>query len=242
MPPPPTPIPTIAVLLNLVPDRPTSVLQSLVQHPNLASQQDQHGYSLLHAASSYAQLEVLRALVQTYNVDINLRDEDGQTALFVAESVDVAKCLVEELGIDVDAKDDEDCTAIETIQRDGEFLEVAEYLANHTSGDEHKMNGVQSALPNGDSGQPNGIHPPPSLPPNVQINMGTMEELPPPAADGEDAPDPEFRRRIEELAARDDFQGEEGQAQLRALIADAVRGVASDTNSDDRGGSRRRVG
>lgn len=239
MPPPPTPIPTIAMLLSLVPDRPTSVLQSLAQHPNLAPQQDGNGYSLLHAASSYAQLEVLRTLVQIYNVDVNLRDEDGQNALFVAETVEVARCLVEELGVDVDAKDDEGSTAIETIRNDGEFLDVADYLQNHTKRDELQMNGVQ---PNAhDSEQTNGIHPPPPLPPNVQINMGTMEELPAPATDAEGAPDPEFRRRIEELAARDDFQGEEGQAQLRELIADAVRGVSLDANSDTRGGSRRRV-
>lgn len=227
MPPPPTPVPSIAVLLNLVPDRPSSVLQSLAQHPQLASLQDQYGYSLVHAASSYCQLDLLRALIRTYNVDVNLRDEDGQTALFNVESREAAKCLVEELGIDTDAKDNDGLTAVDFIKEDGSFPDAVEYLESLAQT------------------QTDGIHPPPPLPPNVRINLGTMEEPPGPAADGEDGldgPDPEFRRRIEELAAREDFHGEEGQAQLRELITDAVRGVVADAASDERGGSRRRVG
>lgn len=35
-------------------------------------------------------------------------------------------------------------------------------------------------------------------------------------------PGPEFRRRIEESAARDDFQAKDGQRQLRELITDAL--------------------
>ena len=41
-------------------------------------------------------------------------------------------------------------------------------------------------------------------------------------------PDPEFRRRIEELASRDDFQGDEGQRELRSLVSDAVSGLTSE--------------
>jgi uncharacterized protein len=50
--------------------------------------------------------------------------------------------------------------------------------------------------------------------------MGTMEEG---EMDGQ-APDPEFRRRIEELAARADFETPEGQAELRRLVEEAVTG------------------
>jgi len=41
-------------------------------------------------------------------------------------------------------------------------------------------------------------------------------------------PDPEFKRRIEELASRDNFHTEEGQQELRDLIVDAIRGVGGD--------------
>lgn len=40
-------------------------------------------------------------------------------------------------------------------------------------------------------------------------------------------PDPAFRRRIEELAARENFESDEGQQELRALITDAVRGTSA---------------
>lgn len=233
MPPPPTPIPTISTLLNLVPDRPSSVLQSLTQHPALASQQDAHGYSLLHAASSYAQLDILRELVHKYGVDRNIRDEDGETPLFVAESVDVARCLVEELGADLNARNEEGVTAAEKIEGEGDYPDVVEYLKSRAPG----SRGAQAVVANGAlEGQPSGVHPPPPLPPNVRMELSTVQEPP------EDAADPEFRRRIEELANREDFQSDEGQAQLRELITDAVRGVAADADGDARGGARRRVG
>jgi len=48
--------------------------------------------------------------------------------------------------------------------------------------------------------------------------MSTAEEV------GEDLPpvDEEFRRRIEELATRGDFNSEEGQRELRRLVTEAV--------------------
>jgi len=55
--------------------------------------------------------------------------------------------------------------------------------------------------------------------------MGTMHDES--QAEG-DAPDPEFRRRIEELAARDDFQTELGQRELKNLVTEAVGGLAAD--------------
>lgn len=226
-----TSVPNVSVLLNLVPDRPAVVLQSLEQHPSLASQQDQHGYSLLHAAASYGQLDLLRQLVQKYEVNANITDEDGETPLFYAETVDVAKCLVEELSADASIRNSDRQNAAGKVEMDDDFPEVLAYLKSLNTAGQAGTSNVDVVA----SGQTNGVHPPPPLPPNVQINMSTMEEQP--QAEGE--PDPEFRRRIEELASRDDFQGEEGQAQLRELITDAVRGVTSD--SDPRAGSRRRV-
>lgn len=42
------------------------------------------------------------------------------------------------------------------------------------------------------------------------------------------APDPEIRRRIEELAAREDYESEEVQSQLRELVQDVVSGMGAD--------------
>ena len=60
-------------------------------------------------------------------------------------------------------------------------------------------------------------------PQNVQIEFGTMQELP------EQEADPEFRRRIQEIASKDDVESEEVQSQLRALITDVVSDMRDDS-------------
>jgi uncharacterized protein len=208
----------------LAADNSPTLLPLLRSNPALASKQDDHGYSILHAAASYNHISLLRALVNELHVDVNLRDEDGETCLFVTETVDIAKCLVEELGIDQSIKNDEGLLAQETIEQDGSFPEVATYLKSiptHT----------QDRLSNGAGSSGQGSQAPPPLPPNVTLNVGTMPED---GAEGdEQSPDPEFRRRIEELASRDNFHTEDGQQELRDLITDAVRGVHAENNSRD---------
>ncbi|KAK3725114.1 hypothetical protein LTR37_000625 [Vermiconidia calcicola] len=236
--------PTIDRLLNLVPDAPSSVLSHINNHPELASQQDAHGYSLLHAATSYGHLDLLKALIYDHHVDPNMVDEDGETCLFNAESVEFAKQLVE-LGVRFGIQNNDGQTASEKLDDEDEQPEVAAYLKQFaeqssptvTSGNDHTAGSTSSTV-NGNAtitnGETNGIHPPPPLPGGVQVNVGTMH-----ANEVGGEPDPEFRRRIEELAARQDFEGEEGQRQLRDLIADAVSGL----NEEGQGpASRRRLG
>ena len=210
------PAPTIDLLLNLIDTRPASILSSLAQHPHLAGASDAHGYSLVHAAVSYHQLEVLRELVNKYKVDVNLLDEDGETPLFAAETSDVARCLVEELGADWGIRNTDGKTAEEKFaEEEGEANEVYQYLRS-------LRGGGADAQPV--SAEADGVHPPPPLPNGVQIELGTMAE----DAAGE-APDPEIRRRIEELAARPDFETEEVQRQLRELVTDVVSGIGDES-------------
>ncbi|KAK4996634.1 hypothetical protein LTR66_003804 [Elasticomyces elasticus] len=226
--------PTIDRLLNLVADSPSAVLSHLSSNPQLASRKDSHGYSLLHAATSYDHPELLRTLVNTHHVDVNLTDEDGETPLFAAENVNIARCLVEELGANVEARNEQRQTAEEKLTEEGEYPLVAAYLreaaAGHGGGAASVVaqtggaNDATAAL-NGTNGDTNGVHPPPPLPQGVHINVETIEE---PGEEG--APDPEFRRRIEELAAREDFQTEEGQTELRNLVRDAISGLAPDAS------------
>ncbi len=160
-------------------------------------------------------------------MDVNLKDEDGETALFSAESVEVAKCLVEELSVDIGVRNEEGMTAEEKFVDEGEWMLVAAYLREVRCGRraDTATNASSTADNVASGGEVNEIHAPPPLPPNVTLNVGTME----PEPQGEDVEvDPEFKRRIEELAAREDFQGAEGQRELRDLITDAVRGVEGD--------------
>lgn len=199
------------------------LLSHLRENPSLASNQDSYGYSLLHAAASYNHIDLLRALVNEFHVNVNLRDEDNETCLFVAETVEAAKCLVEELKVDTSLTNDDGQTAREKIESEDDYPEVAAYLA-HGSAAVGQLS--QNANASG--------HPPP-LPPNVKVNIGTVAE----DAGGQE-PDPEFKRRIEELAGSENFHTEEGQQELRALITDAVMGVSQDEQQQD--SQRRRIG
>ena len=201
------PEPNPFLLAATTPSPDPALLPLLRSNPSFASSQDAHGYSLLHAAASYNHIGLLRTLVNEFNVDVNLKDEDGETCLFVAETIDIAKCLVEELSIDTTIRNDEGQTAAEKFESEAEYPEVIEYM--------HQQAGQAT----------NGVTDPPSLPPNVSISVNSTDVD---ASVADQEPDPEFRRRIEELASRDNFQSEEGQRELRDLITDAVRGVSDD--------------
>lgn len=242
----------IDILLNLVPDAPSSVSLALTTQPELASQSDSHGYSLLHAAASYKQRDLIHTLITRYGVDPNITDEDGETALFMVEDVDCARLLLE-LGCDASRRNEEGLTAEEKIDGEGEFPLVSAFLRNYTPGAPQVRSAVNSEV----SAAPNPIaageatvnggagtalpHPPPIPSQDIQITTGYMPD--PNAAEGEAEPDPEIRRRIEELASREDFQTEEGQKQLRELVTDIVGGLRRDAEANAGGGdaSRRRV-
>ena len=218
----------IDVLLNLVPDSPSSVLQHLENERALASAQDSHGYSLLHASASYSQIDLLRTLASEYEVSVNITDEDNETPLFYVETVEVATVLLE-LGADLTHKNAEGQTAEDKIDAEQDFPLVAAFLRQKSAALRGEVNGVEN---NGTAAQL--MHPPP-MPEGVQVNIGTMQE-----PEGEPA-DPEFRRRIEELAAREDFQSAEGQRELRELVTEAVTGLREDAG-DGRSSTRRRIG
>lgn len=240
---------TIDRLLNLVPEHPQDVLSHIQQNPSLASAQDTHGYSLLHAAVSYNHPFLLRALVRDHNAFINIRDEDSETPLFAAENIDIARVVLEELGGDASARNSDGQTAAEKMLEDNELPVVAAYIrdfaaggatasvAAQTAGANNSTQALDGTVQQANGGvNGNGIVPPPPLPQGVNIEMGTMTEG---AQDEAGSPDPEIRRRIEELAARPDFQSEETQAELRRLVADALGGYSAQAADSGRDAKRR---
>ena len=220
------PIPNVFILAS---DNSADLLPLLHSNPSLASSQDEHGYSLLHAAASYNHHDLLRTLVGDFHVNVNITDEDGETSLFVAETVETSKILVEELHCDTSLKNNEGSTAEEKIRTEGDFVTVADYLKTVVT----RTTSGSSPTDMPDGHRPQEEEPLPPLPPNVTVNMGTTTEDEVP-----EEVDPAFRARIEALASREDFQGEEGQKQLRELVTDAVREVERDADGRD---VRRRV-
>ena len=203
----------------LAADNSPHLLPLLRSKPDLASSQDEHGYSLVHAAASYNHLDLLRTLVDEFQVNVNTRDEDGETALFVVETVEAARILLEELNADMDIKNAEGMAAEEKIRTEGDFSTVADYLfASRSRSQTGSATGPESA---------EAINRPPPLPSNVTVNVGTIDTTSQ-EIECQSSVDPQFRRRIQELAAREDFQGEEGQRELRELVTEAVAGVGSD--------------
>ncbi|KAI2609336.1 ankyrin repeat-containing protein [Hypoxylon fragiforme] len=189
----------------LAADNSPELLPLLRQNSELAAGQDSHGYSLLHAAASYNHLELLRALVLEFNVDVNLRDEDEETALFVVETVDAARLLVEELGADITIRGSEGFTAREKIDEEGDFPEVAEYLESKEDGNS------APALSNGTNGEL----------PHDELNLYLSGWAP--ASEEDDVEiDPIFRRRIEEIIARPDYRDPTGQHALRQVIEEMM--------------------
>jgi hypothetical protein len=187
---------------------------------------------------------LLKTLIAEFNLDPNIKDEFGETCLFNAESVDVAKELLS-LGVTIDACNHESQTAADYLDDEDEAPQVAAYLRQVMSG---RPNGTASTSTTYDkaaenittdnntltNGSPASIHPPPPLPDGVQVNIGTMQ-----ASEVGDEPDPEFRRRIEALASREDFEGEDGQRELRSLVEDAIGGLGGEGQG---AATRRRVG
>lgn len=78
----------------------SAVLDFISRDPSAVNSLDENGYTALHAATSYNHISLLKKLVLEHGGNANIKDHDGDTPLFVAETVEVAKTLVEELHAD----------------------------------------------------------------------------------------------------------------------------------------------
>lgn len=202
-----------ANLLLIASDKPEKVLEILKTDPSRAKDQDESGYSLLHAAASYGHLTLLRELVSEYKVDVNLLDDDHETCLFVAETEAIARCLIEELHIDLSIRNNQGQSALERQKEEGDFPEVVQYLRSQTFG--------HSSIPSTESASPS----------EIPLTFTTVE-----GTDEAEAGvvDEDLKKRIDELVEGGDLQSEHSQQQFRELVADVVRTHVTDSGPDDR--------
>ena len=63
-------------------------LRQLLQEGFSVNAQDEFGYSPIHAAASYGQVDLLRVLL-SLGADVNIRDNEGDTPLLVCETPEV---------------------------------------------------------------------------------------------------------------------------------------------------------
>ena len=89
---------------------------------------DAQGYTCLHAASSYGHHDLLRYLLAQVAVDVNCKDEDGDSPLHVCEDVETAKILLD-AGADPGAPNGAGQVPYE-VAAEEERSEVAQYLAD----------------------------------------------------------------------------------------------------------------
>jgi ankyrin repeat protein len=95
------------------------LLQESLQKLNLPpSCQDGNGLTPIHSAASYNQIDVLIWLISQEGVDINAKDNDGDTPLHYCDCLDAAKVLVEEGKADFKIRNEEGKTALETKQEE----------------------------------------------------------------------------------------------------------------------------
>jgi ankyrin repeat protein len=221
----------------LAADNSPVLLTLLNSNPSLASVQDEHGYSLLHAAASYNHHDLAEKLVHDFGVDVNIKDEDGESPLFSTDTVEAARFLVENLHADISLLNTEGLTARLKILEDGDYPLIAAYLLEKEQTDSSLSAVPGSEIPPDSTQNTNGIHHhPPPMPEGISVDIGATDHI---DETGNDVVDPELRRRIEDLAQREDFQSEEGQSQLRELVTQAIRGhVVGDSQERD---TRRRI-
>ncbi|KIY64553.1 ankyrin [Cylindrobasidium torrendii FP15055 ss-10] len=85
---------------------------------------DDNTYTPMHAAASYNHIDLLEFLV-LHGGDVNIADEDGDTPLYVVESIETARWLVEH-GAIIERTNNEGLSPAEALLED--YPDVAVFL------------------------------------------------------------------------------------------------------------------
>ncbi|ORZ32348.1 ankyrin repeat-containing domain protein [Catenaria anguillulae PL171] len=134
-PPSPTPLQSSAVpnptgennIWLACADGDLATVKSLIESGNVApNAQDENGYSALHAAASYDHMDIVEYLLSKDESLVHLTDEDGDTPLHAAETMEMAARLLE-AGAVPDAKNNDNLTPLDVAFED-EREEVVDFL------------------------------------------------------------------------------------------------------------------
>jgi uncharacterized protein len=218
----------LELLLRSVPTDPSSVIQKLEAHPDVAPMGDFFGYTLLHAAASYSQGELARLLVRQYAVSTETVDEDGDSPLFYAESVDMARLLIEELGADAGWRNHDGDTFVQVLQRnveegdvEGWELDMLSYIdsLNGRSKSAEEPGKSEEADTSEQETQTDSVADTPAASADVSSTVASSSSSAQPRQGDFEST---FRTRIEALTVRDDLNSATGQAEVRGLAQELL--------------------
>ncbi|GAV29502.1 hypothetical protein PMKS-003003 [Pichia membranifaciens] len=106
--------------INLV----KSLIESGKYTPNSA---DPNGFTPIHAAASYGNIDLLRYLLQNGG-DPNVQDSDGDTPLHHTESLDTAKVLVQEFNANYRLKNNDGLNVKDFFIEENEFADLIRFF------------------------------------------------------------------------------------------------------------------
>ncbi|WVQ70104.1 uncharacterized protein L199_008329 [Kwoniella botswanensis] len=114
-------------------------VQYLIENEGFTpNDKDSNAYTPMHAAASYAHLELLTYLLSKGG-NINIPDDDGETPLFVVETLEAARFLVEN-GVEVGWRNEDGLTAVDQLQED--HPEISSYLLTQLPADQQATSTV----------------------------------------------------------------------------------------------------
>ncbi|KAG5638896.1 hypothetical protein H0H81_008955 [Sphagnurus paluster] len=177
---------------------------------------DPFSYTPMHAAASYAQLDVLAYLISRGG-DVNITDDDGDTPLYTVENIDTARFLIDH-GATIARHNTDGISPIEHLSDD--FPAVAAFLQAHLSASASASTTTATAAPA------------PAPPSQHQQNAASEQLTSALLAD------------VEDIMARAAAEGRDPDPELRAAVSrtvleGVVQGFQMTEDADD--DERRRV-
>ncbi|KAG7899837.1 hypothetical protein KL935_003378 [Ogataea polymorpha] len=188
-----------------------------------ANSKDPNGYTPMHAAASYGNLDLLKYLV-SQGGDINIQDSDGDTPLHHVETVEAAKFLIEELKADFKIKNEDGLTPAKYQEEEDEYPELIEYLSSL-----EKL-GTLPAMKTGIGASQSNLE----LPNGERVKMYLSKDS------DENLSDELIQRRKEiESIMNDDLTEEQKDEKLRSIILGVVSGNVHQLKESDGPESKR---